>query len=688
MMKRARRILLGVAGLLATLLLVAAACIALFDWNRAKPWIDARVSDAIGRPFAIDGDLSVNWSRNPDAGGLSRWVPWPRFTARDIRIANPAWAKQPQFATLQQIRFSLSPLALLAQRIEIPSLQLSAPDVDLERDDKGEATWNFALDQTPSQWTLALGEIGFDRGTLRLDDAKLDLHLGIAVDPLGKPIPFDQIVPQQATSDAATPPPHSRQPYYFGWTATGTYRGAKASGSGKIGSVLALQNATLPFPLQADLKLRDLHIAFAGTLIDPARLAAFNLRMQMSGASMSHLYALTGVTLPDTPRFSTDGHLTGQLHRNASTFHYDHFNGRVGGSDLHGSVIYATGAPRPKLSGTLTSSLLRFDDLAPLIGADSNAQKAQRGDATKQPANKLLPVEPFDTTRWRTMDADVRFSGRRILRKAELPIQDLSTHLILEDGVLTLDPLRFGVAGGDLDSSIALDGRASPMHGRMTVAARRLQLRQLFPTVGLMKNSSGEIDGAVSLAGNGNSVAALLGSSSGELRLLMNGGTISDTLMEEAGLNVANVVLDKLFGDKPVQIECAAMDFAGRDGAYDSRLFVFQTADATIDIDGKVDFAGEKLDLDLHPHSRGVRVFSLRSPLYVRGTFKNPDVGVQKGPLLARAAGAAALGAIAAPLAAVGALIAPSHGNDENPCTQMTAQLKQPIPPPVVRKAH
>ena len=409
----------------------------------------------------------------------------------------------------------------------------------------------------------------------------------------------------------------------------------------------------------------------------------------MSGASMSHLYPLTGVTLPDTPPFSTDGHLTGQLHAHASTFHYDDFNGRVGGSDLHGSVVYATGSPRPKLTGTLTSNLLHFDDLAPLIGADSNAAKAQRDDATKQPADKVLPVEPFGTERWRTMDADVRFTGRRILRKAELPIQDLSTHLLMEDGVLTLDPLRFGVAGGNLDATIALDGRASPMHGRMTVAARRLQLRQLFPTVQLMSNSSGEINGAASLTGNGNSVAALLGSSSGELRLLMSGGTISDTLMEEAGLNVANVLLDKLFGDKPVQIQCAAADFAGRDGVYDSRLFVFQTEDATVDIGGKVDFAGEKLDLDLHPHSRGVRVFSLRSPLYVRGTFKNPDVGVEKGPLLARAAGAAALGAIAAPLAALGALIAPSHGNDdEDPCAQMIAQMKQPIPPPVARTTH
>ncbi|MGN6667261.1 MAG: AsmA family protein, partial [Trinickia sp.] len=27
-----------------------------FNWNRARPWVDDKVSQAIGRPFAINGD--------------------------------------------------------------------------------------------------------------------------------------------------------------------------------------------------------------------------------------------------------------------------------------------------------------------------------------------------------------------------------------------------------------------------------------------------------------------------------------------------------------------------------------------------------------------------------------------------------------------------------------------------------
>ena len=45
-------------GVLPTLLL--ALCVALLltaDWNRARPWINERVSEATGRPFAIRGDV-------------------------------------------------------------------------------------------------------------------------------------------------------------------------------------------------------------------------------------------------------------------------------------------------------------------------------------------------------------------------------------------------------------------------------------------------------------------------------------------------------------------------------------------------------------------------------------------------------------------------------------------------------
>jgi len=323
-----------------------------------------------------------------------------------------------------------------------------------------------------------------------------------------------------------------------------------------------LSDASMPFPLQADLRLRDLHIKLAGTLSDPVHLGALDLNLAISGNSMSHLYALTGVNLPTTAPFSTHGRLLARIHQ--GTFEYDKFDGKVGHSDLHGSATYTTTGPRPKLTGTLTSNVLDFADLAPLIGADSNTAKARRGETQQQPDDKVLPVEPFDTTRWRSMDADVRFSGKRIARKGALPISDLSTHLVLNDGLLTLDPLALSAAGGDLEANISLDGRTDPMHGEATLSLRHLKLSKLFPTVDLMHTSLGQINGDAALKGDGNSVARLLGTSDGEVKLLVNNGAVSKLLLEEAGLNIGNIIVTKLAGDKPEEINCAAADMVAK----------------------------------------------------------------------------------------------------------------------------
>ena len=697
-MKRGPRLLVLIASALLALVVLLLAVIACFSWNRARPFIDNKVSQAIGRPFAINGDLTLDWRRDRNGSWLGSLLPWPEFTARDVRIANPDWAAHPQFAQLDALHFRLSPLALLAHRIEVPSVQLVHPNVDLERDKQGRASWDFTLpqDSTPSTWHLDIGSVGFDRGVISLDDVTSRTKLKITVTPLQAAIPYDQIVAQQTsaareqvarTAGAAASKALARADekpqksntsinYQFAWNATGNYQGNALTGHGKLGAVLALQDTSKPFPLQADVRIGDSRIALVGTLTDPLHLGALDLRLWFSGSSMAKLYPLTGLTLPDTPPYATEGHLKAELHRGGSRYSYQNFRGRVGGSDLAGNLLFVTGGARPKLSGDLHSKLLQFADLAPLIGADSNAEKKQRGDGTPQPADKLLPVESFRTGRWQAMDADVNFTGARIAHGESLPIESLSTHLVMNNGALYLDPLSFGLAGGTVRSNISLDGSRAPMRGVLKLDARHLKLKQLFPTFEPMRTSFGEINGDADLTAQGNSIAALLGSANGELKLLMNDGAISKTLLETAGLNVGNIVIGKLFGDKTVQINCAASDLAAKNGLFDTRLFVFDTDDAVINVTGTVNMSTEKLDLDVQPHTKGVRIFSLRSPLYVKGTLKHPDAGVQKGPLLLRGAGAVALGAVAAP-AALLALVAPSHGdNGDNTCRTVLQQLR------------
>ena len=688
-MTRTPKILAWTFASLAVLLALVVLIIVFFDWNRIKPTINTKVSEELHRPFVINGNLAVVWRRELDEGGWRAWVPWPHVVAQDLTLGNPDWSKQPQMVTLKRVELRISPLALLAQRVTIPRIDLTEPSADLQRLADGRANWTFKFDPKdpnaePSNWVVDIGAIGFDKGHVTLDDQSLNTQLDLIINPLGKPIPFSDIVGDKAAKTAqekgAAP-----QDYAFALKVKGQYHGQKLAGEGKIGGLLALQDSARPFPLQAQVKIADTSVELAGTLTDPLNLGALDLRLKLAGSSLGNLYPLTGVTLPDTPPYATDGHLIAKLHEpGGAVFRYEEFNGKIGESDIHGSLAYVASQPRPKLSGSLLSNQLLFADLAPLIGADSNAKQKARGGESKQPADKVLPVEEFKTERWRDMDADVEFTGKRIVHSEKLPFNDLYTHLVLTDGVLSLEPLRFGVAGGKLDAQIRLNGRTEPLEGNAKLTARGFKLKQLFPTFEPMKTSFGELNGDADISGRGNSVAKLLGTANGNLKMLINDGAISRELMELAGLNVGNYVVGKIFGDKEVKINCAAADFDIKTGLATSRLFVFDTENAIIYIDGTVNMATEQLDLTITPESKGWRLISLRSPLYVRGKFIKPDAGVKAVPLLLRGAGMVALGVIAAPAAGLLALVAPS-GGEPNQCAPLLEQMKAGKAPKTVK---
>ncbi|KOY04457.1 AsmA family protein [Pseudomonas nunensis] len=688
-MTRTSKIITWTFASLVVLLAILVLIIVFFDWNRIKPPLNAKVSEELHRPFAINGNLAVVWRRELDEGGWRAWVPWPHVVAEDLSLGNPDWSKQPQMVTLKRVELRISPLALLAQRVVIPRIDLTEPNADLQRLADGRANWTFKFDPKdpnaePSNWVVDIGAIGFDKGHVTLDDQNLKTQLDVLIDPLGKPIPFSDIVGDKAAKTAVEKG-GAPQDYAFAIKVKGQYHQQKLAGEGKIGGLLALQDAAKPFPLQAKVKIADTSVELAGTLTDPLNLGALDLRLKLAGSSLANLYPLTGVTLPDSPPYATDGHLTAKLHDPAGAqFRYEGFNGKIGDSDIHGDLAYVASQPRPKLSGSLVSNQLLFADLAPLIGADSNAKQKARGGESKQPTDKVLPVEEFKTERWRDMDADVEFTGKRIVHSEKLPFTDLYTHLVLTDGVLSLEPLRFGVAGGKLDAQIRLNGRTEPLEGQAKLTARGFKLKQLFPTFEPMKTSFGELNGDADISGRGNSVAKLLGTSNGKLKMLINDGAISRELMELAGLNVGNYVVGKIFGDKEVKINCAAADFDIKTGLATTQLFVFDTENAIIYIDGTANMATEQLDLTITPESKGWRLISLRSPLYVQGKFIKPSAGVKAVPLLLRGAGMVALGVIAAPAAGLLALVAPS-GGEPNQCAPLLEQMRAGKAPVTVK---
>jgi uncharacterized protein involved in outer membrane biogenesis len=393
-----------------------------------------------------------------------------------------------------------------------------------------------------------------------------------------------------------------------------------------------------------------------------------DLQVMLKGASMADLYELTGLVLPNTPPFQTRGRLIGSLAPGKAVWEYRDFDGTVGNSDLHGSLTYTSAKPRPKLQGHMVSKQLRLADLGPVRGAPRGKRPQEKG--TDKRPGKVLPDAAFATDRWNAMDLDLAFSGQKIIRPESLPLENLSVRAVLDGGRLRLTPLRFGVAHGRIDSEVELDGRAKPLKATLQGSVNGLRLSALFPKVELMEKSLGRLDGGLALAGTGNSVAKLLGSSSGQARVYIRDGTFSKQMLDLAALNLGSVVVAKLFGEnKEVQLRCAVADLAVQDGVARTRNVKLNTDEAIVEATGQIDLESEGLDLRIKPESLKWKFFSLRTPLYVRGTFADPQVGVEPGPLLLRA-GAAVAAAVVAPAAlALVPVTVPAAEDDANCAT-------------------
>ena len=672
-MKRSLKIILSIVGILIAIPVIAIIILLTFDWNRAKPWLNAKVSEAIDRPFAIVGDLKVHWERPsesiiPNQRTWRDYIPWPHLYANDVHVGNPAGLPQRDMANVRQFSFSLNPFALLSHTINIPVLRFDGPKVELLRTDATHYNWVYKHEEKESKWKLDLERLVLSRGQIHVLDAVTKADVTADVDTLA-----------------------NDPTYGIAWKLRGTYNEVPVGGGGKAGAVLSLQDQDAPFPVQADMHGGPYHLALEGTVTRPAKLAGVDLRLKLGGPSMARLDDLTGLVLPETPPFTTEGHLTGTLaDEGRSRWTYDKFTGKVGESDIGGTLTFQAGKPRNKLTATVNSHQLRFADLGPLVGADSNADKKKRGVAAVQPQSKALPVEKFKTEKWKALDADVRFTADRIVKTADLPLSKLNTHLTMNNGVLTLNPLNFNFAGGSVSSHIKLDasagsnGKGDAIKATLDATARQIKVKQLFPQVEkIQQATAGDIYAETKLTATGDSVAEMLAKSNGEVKGLVSEGVVSKLLLEEAGLNVGNIIVTKLFGDKQVKLNCLASDLAVKNGVAETRTFVLDTEEAIVDINGWVNLNNEQMNLRVKPETKQLRLFTLRTPFYVKGTFKQPDLSLDKKVLAIKGGAAAALAVVAAPVAALLPLINTGPGED-SPCSSLLAQAraKPQAPPP------
>jgi AsmA protein len=618
-----------VAGIVLAPVLLAALFIAIFGWNWLRGPIQRMAAEKTGRELAIHGDLKVKIG----------W-PLPRIHAGAVTFANPAWAKEKQMVSADGVEVAIDLPQLLLRNIVLPEVRLERPVVFLEQGADGRKNWLLDVNQQDEEARIRIERLTLDHGTLGYDDASKKTR----------------IRSELSTSDAGVT-----------FTAKGQYLGLPLTAGGTGGPVLAMRDESTPYPMKVDAAVGNTRVRADGTITSLLKFSAMDMRLVLSGENLEQLFPLIGIAFPATRPYATEGHL---IHA-GKTWRYEKFAGHVGDSDIAGDLQLDTGGKRPAMKAALVSTLLDLADLGPPIGAMPGSVQA----AKQAPGQShVLPDIPFKTDHWDSVNAEVALKAKTIRRAKELPLENLVLHLSLQDSMLKLDPFDFGIAGGHLSAVISLDGRKEPIQAHAAVRAKKILIARLFPTIELNKNSIGQINGELDLKGNGGSVGRMLATADGKVGLVVAGGEISKLMLETIGLHLWEMLQLKMSGDKLVKLRCAVADFDVKDGTMHVGALVFDTEVTTVIGTGSIDLDKEKLDLTLNPKTKNTSIVSLRSPIYVRGSFAKPEVEVDKGRVAMRALGAAAL-AFVNPLLLMIPLIDAGPGKDSD-CAKLVHEAR------------
>ncbi len=662
-----------------------------FPWDLLRQPINRYVSGELGRRFEITTRLDVSLGRTTTI----------RFDG--VEIDNPEWASKPLLLKASAAEFDIRLWPLLSGKIEIPRISLTGPQLGMQVEPDGRRTWALSRNTSDSGSVPEIGSLMVDQGSVsyidRAQGADLSVQFALASEA-AQELPLD-------------------------FKATGKWKNERFTATGRTGGVLTLsKNLEGSFPLEVTALAGRSSLKAKGSITDLAELSGVDVVFDMQGRNLDELYKLTGVVLPSTPPYR----VRGKLLRQGKSWSANDMQGTLGSSDIAGSLVFDQSETVARLTGKLQSRLLDFEDLAPVIGisptasssssvpaksasarperskaatpeavnpsatiesgaGDSSSNAAAFASPAKTPstaadaklakspsadARKVLPTAVLDLAKLNAMNADVTYSAANIKHVKELPLDKGSVRVLLNAGVLQLDPLALGVAGGSVAGSIKIDSSVVPAAFSAKLDVRGAQLNQLFPAIETTKSSFGKISGKLDLSGRGNSTAQMLGSASGDVAILTGRGQISNILLEFIGLDGAEVIKFLVRGDRNVQLRCAVAAFDVKQGVMSSRAIVLDTVDTVVNGRGKVSFADESLDLVLEPTPKDVSILSFRSPLRIGGTFASPSAGPDKTALAGRAGLALALGVIN-PLLALAATIETGPGEDAD-CGQVFAQ--------------
>jgi uncharacterized protein involved in outer membrane biogenesis len=661
--QRAKRVLRWTGIVFATLILLLVLFVALFDVDTFRHPIERMASAHSGRKVVLGGRLEAH---------IFSWTPGVTFN--QLSVGYPPWEAREQMLRAERLQVQIRLLPLLRGRVIVERLELTHPVLYLHRDHEGRANWTFENQKPTNEASGPPAHAPVVRNLI-IDGAKVTVKDEI--------LHLDLDATLQAHERASRDDPHA-----FRLEARGTLNKEPLSLQ-VFGGPLLAADPDRPYPFAFKVTAGDLNVESDGVIRKPFDLGKVSLTVRATGKDLADFYYLTQLALPNTPPFM----LSASVERDGSVLHIDPLEGKVGESDLHGKLTVDLSHKRPLITGDLVSKQLRMKDLAASLGtqaappasagghalakAEPAAKKPLAPPATAPASERLLPDARLQVDRVRAMNADVHFAATSI-EAGPVPMKQVLLHIVLQDGVLELDPLEFQMPQGKLHGTVHIDARASVPQTHLDLRISDIELAQLKGKApDATAPLSGDLEARLVATGKGDSVHDFAAGANGRVTVILPHGEMREAFAELAGIDVVRGLGLILTGAKQrSDIRCGVAEFGLQDGTMHVQNVTFDTTNVLITGLGEIRLGPEELDLSINGDPKKPRIGVLRTPIKIRGHLLKPSIGVSTTQTLKQGAIAAALGTLLTPLAAVLAFVDPGLAKNAD-CAALLAEAQQ-----------
>ena len=651
--------------------MVGAGLVVVFwDWNWILPLVNRQASSALGRPATAQ-------SLHVDLGRITT------VELDGIEIANAdGFDSTKKFATAEKLTVVFDLMAYIRDRtIVVPQITFDKPLVDAEQKADGTANWHFGRSGGSSGSSAPnagpqIGQLVINAGHAHLTAAKLRANMELAV--------------STRAADAVKGTVHDEAHANDGQLvvdAKGTYAAQPITGQFVGGALLSLRDATNPYRIDLKVENGPTHIALQGTVQNPLDFAGADLKLNLAGPDMALLFPLTGVPIPETPAYS----IAGKLDYADKKTRFTGFAGKLGSSDLNGTVTVDTSGAKTQVEATLLSHRVDLADLGGFIGTTpgrrgtANQSAAQKAElARTEASSRIIPDTPINLPKVSAADVVLHYRGEHI-EGASVPFDTIAFDLDIQDSRIKLAPLTLGVGTGKfiLTADLVPQGREFRTDAKLEL--QHVDVGRMLAATHLVKGA-GTLSGSATLKSTGNSLATLLGHGNGAVKIGMSGGNVSALLVDLAGLEVGNALLSALGIPQRADLQCFVGDFRLESGILNTNTLLLDTSEARVQGTGTINLSSETIDYKLQTDSKHFSIGSLNTPIDITGKLKSPSILPEAGPLLLKVGAVAGLAALFPP-AAILPTIQFGVGED-GACTRGAASVAPAMPRAAPASSH